>query len=389
MIAVGQVIRHTPARGVWEYFQRRGLIQDGTAACSGVARSSYALLKVVERLAEHDQAMMNGDFERIWEMSDEAGQWAILHVMTDRARLEELANPHERALWLFVNDPAAFRRAEEIRWADTRRQGRLWSGFVGPPNLEASRDEGDHRRFEEGVRAIFASRNAHLDLFERLRAVRDEQVSRVVQAVVYRDGLPDAQLVFNADGELELRPHRPVYEVSIIYEPDTGVIEVVAQGMEHRARLARLFAGVILQQGIIGLRIPLRQYDLSRLLTPCDFPSDPGDGIDAVKVTWLRLRHRSFEHGHIALIANWRDSLTVHEQARQWIVAADELPDTFEADEATLSIRLRPARGSTGRRRTINVTITLPNGCNLKSKTEKERLICDKYLPRWGLVKEV
>lgn len=41
------------------------------------------------------------------------------------------------------------------------------------------------------------------------------------------------------------------------------------------------------------------------------------------------------------------------------------------------------------RRRTINVTIALPNGCNLKSKTEKERLICNKYLPRWGLVKEV
>ncbi len=36
----------------------------------------------------------------------------------------------------------------------------------------------------------------------------------------------------------------------------------------------------------------------------------------------------------------------------------------------------------------LRFTLSLPNGCNLKSKTERERLICEKYLPRWGLVKE-
>ncbi|MBF0214983.1 MAG: hypothetical protein HQM00_15710 [Magnetococcales bacterium] len=101
------------------------------------------------------------------------------------------------------------------------------------------------------------------------------------------------------------------------------------------------------------------------------------------------MRHHESEQACMALIADWRNRRTVHDHARDLRLGERGLSERFEVDEATLSIRLRPARGSSGRRRTINVTIALPNGCNLKSKTEKERLICNKYLPRWGLVKEV
>ena len=33
--------------------------------------------------------------------------------------------------------------------------------------------------------------------------------------------------------------------------------------------------------------------------------------------------------------------------------------------------------------------ISYPNNCDLKSRTEKERLIGDKYLKKWGLLKEI
>jgi hypothetical protein len=34
----------------------------------------------------------------------------------------------------------------------------------------------------------------------------------------------------------------------------------------------------------------------------------------------------------------------------------------------------------------LPITITTPHGCDLKERTDRERLIGDKYLPRWGLV---
>ncbi|MBF0184719.1 MAG: hypothetical protein HQM06_10075 [Magnetococcales bacterium] len=391
MTTMARVIRNTPIPRLVDYFKWRGLDIEGQLPGEVSQRgwTATTLLKTLGTMAESSQAMVLADFERIHEMTDEAGQWAMLHVAANRKPLQELGSHYERALWLFMDDPVLFRQAEEARFADTRRQGRMWSGFVGPRGVAVSQDPEDHRRFEEKVRLIFDTRNARLDLFERLRVEAKEQVSRVLQAVIYREGLPDTQLAFNETGELELHSHRPVYEVSIVYEPGSGIIEVVANGTENRARLARLFAEIILRQGILGMRIPLRQYDLSPLLQPYDFPSDPDDGIDAVKVLRLQLRRREAEQAHLALLAKWDKRETVYDHARQSLIFADDMPNEYAVDEVLFSVRLRPTRKSSWRRRTINISIALPNGCNLKSKTEQERMICDKYLPRWGLVKEV
>ena len=391
MTTIARVIRNTPAPRLRDYFSWRGLDVGGifNEHNDGRGYTATSLLKTIGRLGENEQSLLNADFERIQEMTNEAGQLAMMHVPEVKQRLEELGSSYERAMWLFMEDQALFRKAEESRFADARRQGRMWSGFVGHRDMAVSQDPEEIQRFEEKVRFIFDARNAQMDIFERLRTGAGGQLSRVVQAVVYREGLLDARLAFNAVGRLELHSYRPVFEVSIVYEPGTGVIEVVAQGTENRARIARWFAEIILRQGILGLRVSLRQYDLSQLLQPYDFPCDPNDGIEAVKVLQLNLRRKEAEQSHLALIANWKERETVYDFARESLVAAQNLHQDYDVSEAIFSVRTRPIRRSSGRGRTINVSISLPNGCNLKSKTEQERMICDKYLLRWGLVKEV
>jgi hypothetical protein len=56
--------------------------------------------------------------------------------------------------------------------------------------------------------------------------------------------------------------------------------------------------------------------------------------------------------------------------------------------QATISIRFQPEEGS-NRKKVLPVKISLPNGCDLRSRTERERLIGEKYLKRWGLVREI
>jgi hypothetical protein len=41
------------------------------------------------------------------------------------------------------------------------------------------------------------------------------------------------------------------------------------------------------------------------------------------------------------------------------------------------------------RGRTLPLTISMPNGCDLKDRTEVERLVGDKYLRRWGILENV
>jgi hypothetical protein len=56
--------------------------------------------------------------------------------------------------------------------------------------------------------------------------------------------------------------------------------------------------------------------------------------------------------------------------------------------QAKLTIRFHPEKGS-GRGKTLPLTITMPHGCDLKDRTERERMIGDKYLRRWGIVQDV
>jgi hypothetical protein len=58
------------------------------------------------------------------------------------------------------------------------------------------------------------------------------------------------------------------------------------------------------------------------------------------------------------------------------------------ATQARLIIRFHPKGG--GRRgRTLPLTISMPNGCNLKEQTEAEQVIGEKYLRRWGMLRDL
>ena len=92
------------------------------------------------------------------------------------------------------------------------------------------------------------------------------------------------------------RHRRPVVELSVTYETAMGVIEVVSADGNKRDELARLFADTVLGHSIAGHRIRLREYDLSRLLAPFDFPFDAEDGIKSVKLVLLRVQRPGGRH---------------------------------------------------------------------------------------------
>ena len=63
-------------------------------------------------------------------MADEGGQAALLSVFPDHSAIETLENATSRACWVYLNDPVAFRRAEEARYTDEHRRGRRWTGVL-------------------------------------------------------------------------------------------------------------------------------------------------------------------------------------------------------------------------------------------------------------------
>jgi len=389
MPLLNRMIRNTSVPSLREFFTSHAV--DLPPAVNWAAPEQdviQSLLQAVDEMDDTTLARVINDAERVTNMADEAGQTALYSVIEDRARLDSLGNAYDRVQWMFRNDPTGFLRAEEVRFTDERRRGRMWDGFIGTPNVALQRDAEAVAAFEKAVRERFASNNVHIDIFDRHRPMFEGEDCELVQVVVYREGLPDDDLAFDEHGKLTRRPRRPVFEAAMTYEPETGVIEVVANDRESREDMVRFLARDLLGIEFQQERLPFRHYDLSVLLKPHDFPTDPADGIAAVEVKSLRLMPIESVGERVTLECLRKADRSIWDMARERFGGADPLQGGWVATQAKLTIRFHPTGGSR-RGRTLPLTVTMPHGCNLKDQTEREQLIGERYLRRWGILRDV
>ena len=389
MMTVAAVIRKTPVSTLRSYFDSRCIDLSGWVNWQDARLpTAQRLIKAVESLDSDFRAVVVVDFDRIQGMTDEAGQGSIAGVIQDPNILQSLANGHDRAMWLYLHDEGGFRRAEEVRFAEHYRLGQRWACFVGPKGKEVFDDDERRKELVTRICSMFKSMNALVEVYQRQQVGTNKSLSLITQVVIYREGLPDGFWEFE-NGEMELKPVRPVLEAVLTYNAKSGDIEVVGLDSQDKPRLARLFSHVMLGQGIIGMRVPLRQYDLSSLAVQRTFQTDREDGIAAVKVRSLHIQPEEYPGLLLALKEKPDTKISLYEYFNDTTNGKNPLQqEGVQIVQADLSIRFRSDRESS-RGRTITVRVTLPNGCDLKSRTEKERLICEKYLPLWGLVKEV
>ncbi|MEG3639315.1 hypothetical protein [Magnetococcus sp. PR-3] len=390
MTNIARFIRNTPPDGLQAYFATAGLhIGHEIDWASDARQIATPLIQAAQQMDAQDRSVLALDADRIHALSTESGQDAIFSTVGEQERepLAGMRNGYARALWLFLNEPETFKRAEEVHYADTRRLGRMWEGFMGPADVTVSASPEHHQQFEQRIREHFHSSRVKVEVFPRERIIFKGEPVHLVQVVVYREGLPDSLLAFEGD-DLVTRPHRPVFEMVLTYEADSGVIEVVTQGRESREAVARIFAETLLETDFTDKRVPLRRYDLSNLIKPFDFPTEPEDHIESVKVTLLQLRPDDNGSKRVTFEATRRTKATVYEEMANWQRDSRADGASFSIHQAKLSVRFLPEKGRS-RGKIITVKITLPNGCSLGTSTEKERLICEKYLERWGLLGDV
>ena len=389
MAAVPKLIRHLSRGSLLTFFDEvQSSLSDKLRTIGPDDDHARPLLRAVDELTHEDHARLTVNADRVDEMAIEVGRAALLSVVKDRLLVQELDNDHERSLWVFLNEPESFRRAEEIRYTDEHRQGAMWTAYHGPPDLIPNRSDASLEAFRQAALKRLDSVDAYCEIYRRTRANFAGPDSELYQLTLYHDDAPTTYLEFQ-DQRLVRRHRRPVVEVSITYEPARGVIEVVTSGGKDRDELARLFADTILRWEVETKRIPLRRYDLSPLLQCFEFLWDPDDRIESVGVVLLRLQRISTDPRRLTLECPRRADGTVWDQAREELRDGDDLVAAgYNATQAQLSIKFLP---EAGRRqgKTLVLKITGLHGCNLKSCTEQERLIGEKYLRRWGLLVEI
>ncbi|PKP79180.1 MAG: hypothetical protein CVT81_00400 [Alphaproteobacteria bacterium HGW-Alphaproteobacteria-3] len=389
MPVIMRVLRNAPGSELRSWLERYPLEFSDPPDWGGV---NGALVKplnqAISALNDATHESIRLEAERTDRMASDAGQTALLAVASEaqKAELHEIGTRHGRSLRMLCCDLQRFQHAEEIAFFENSRRGRTWDGFRAPANLKIGRDPASLTALEKEIRKFFREGpKIKVEVFDRSRVGLDGNMQALIQVAVHREGLPDSVSVFQGD---ELGPliYKPVLELGFTYEPAKGVIEVVAQKKARREELVKIFARTLLGHVIEAERIPPRRYDLSIFMADREFDFDPEDGIVDVRLRLVRFATHD-DRAFVTIEAR-SDFETVHEAARREFGERSPFREGNRIVEAVLSVRFRPDRVNP-RGRTIAIKLRDPNGCDLKDKTDKERLLGEKYLRRWSIAEDL
>ena len=292
------------------------------------------------------------DVDRIAVLTDELGQVALLGTKSNPATLEQLPNGFARAVWMFVEQPASFKQAEQARYIDSRRRGRVWEGFVSEDRPEVIRSAGALAGFKNGVRAHFNTRHAEVEVCERVRPRRERTDVKLVQFGIFHEGRSAERKAF-VEGQLDRLADHPVIEAGITYEQLTGAIEVVGGDRETRRALVKLFVVHLLGPSSEATRLPVRQYTLDGLRRPMAFATDLEDKIEHVRVTLLRLEALDTQAERVTLECLQGAGRNIWQAAHHRFGEHDPLEGGFVVTKACMTITFREQG-----RRTLPVTVT-------------------------------
>ncbi len=291
MTALSALLRKTPGEALREYFDRPEIGLPAEIDWNGDdAALPGPLMSAIEKMSRSQRDRVVNAAERVTALTDGPGQAALYGVAQDPAVLDGLANPHARSLWMFINAPDRFRHAEEVRFTEDRRRGRMWAGYMTEAGRDVPRDAGTVQSFVAAIKEYSGAAHVHVEIFDRVRTTHEGDECDLVQVTIYREGRPDDLLLrFDNTGALVRQAYRPVFEAAFTYEPATGGLEVVAGDKATRLEIAKSAVTHLLGIEFREDRLPLRCYDLSVLLAPYNFPADAEDGIEDVEVRELRL----------------------------------------------------------------------------------------------------
>lgn len=112
------------------------------------------------------------------------------------------------------------------------------------------------------------------------------------------------------------------------------------------------------------------------------------DGIESVRAVMLRLVPYDSPTDRVVIEVAKSAPHDIWAMAERRFGSQSPFIGGWSITQARLVIAFR-GDGASRFPRSLPVQISLPSGCDLKEKTEDERVIGERYLRRWGLLRDV
>jgi hypothetical protein len=340
-----------------------------------------------QRLPDAQRKAVEIAFHDVHEMADEDGTRVIIeegqyHGEDLAPLLEPMESRYDKALWTFMNRPTVWDAAVRFAKADSLSGGRSW---IKRGNVPAENgpmfDAETLLAFQEAVSAFYRDRQGrgHHCKVEYFPRGRDHHYF-----FVYLSDYADTYINFDDAGHFQRTPERRAFEIVFAYDSASSTLEMYAKGGKKVIEpLQQMFSMIILGAPLEPEEPGVQAYQLNGLMErDFAFPTDPEDGIEDVVLRSLRLSILGRRRGRITLEPDPNDGRDRIYEMLEDDLNRRRLPKSIlHVTKATLNFKLN----GNGHGRSLTFNITYPNGCDLKSKRDDQRLLGEKYLKRWGI----
>jgi hypothetical protein len=295
--------------------------------------------------------------------------------------LAQLKGVHEKVFWVYLNHERIFFSAGRLNRAD-HLNGRYWRRRT---DLPAKKPDISHPTRELVAQAISKYYRDHQGRGEHCKVEVYLRREKIHYFFAYPADYADTVIIYNDEGGLERQLQKAAFEVIFAYNESTGTLDVFVQGDKKlRHDMEEIFARLVLKESLPENEPDRQPYELNGLRhRDFDFPTDPEDGIQEVRVKALRLSIVGPGFGRITFESDARRKRgDIYELMEKSLNHARMNGEAINVTRAVLDVVF--ATG--GRPKTVNFFITHPDTCSLKDSPEHLKL--KEYLRRWGIASE-
>lgn len=380
-----KVIRSISKPLLQRYFASRNLLDDFNWA-DYEEGDPVSIIEALDELDANVQESIDTDFATVNELATDGGSRLLYEEASFWKKpwvdeLDAMQNDCERALLAIIEDSNLVETALAFNEIDRFAESR-WRRWNVGKRLQVTDDEQHRDKLKKALRAIFKEEGrgarCHIETLDR----RDPER---FCCFAYPEDYPKTDLGYDEQDRFRRHTRRTATEIIFVYQPEEGVLEMVASGDKKRKeRIAEAFCKEML--GLKALPDPRSNppYNLDVLKRgDFAFKTDAEDNIERVELRLLRFDLPG--RGYRRLVLSGRPTPEVPDVLQSLIEEAidkTKVPLTeLQVSQARLSFRFRGLNGKRGK--TLTFEVTYPDRCNLKDHGHDA--VAKKYLSKWGI----
>ncbi len=321
-------------------------------------------------------------------MASEVGLRAIFeeaHRQGETELIEELSQYDSRydvAMWTALKKSAVWDTAVLLNRADKRLGGRFSQRRIDVPmTAKPNGSVETMRSLSKSLSAFFTLQQGRGRKCECEYLLRSDGTHYVFATL---DDYRRQYLKLVDGGGFAKACETPAFEVIFAFDEKNRTLDIDSRG----GKAVHQPLQSILAREFLGIHLPpedprSQPFILDVLLDPkFRFPTDPADGICSLCVDEARVR-----------VLGTKDKMTLEPGSREQPTNFSDMVEKYLDDQKVprsvmqvlRAVLLISVEDSDGRVREFDVRITRPNRSNLKSLSQDERELAEKYLREWGI----